>query len=415
MMCDYSPDYALQKALIVTQTSTIFDRVVQVNIGKSTNSLKDFTRSYTVPYLLTPALNTLVNAFPAMQHFHTIQLSDIFLSRVYLYTILSSPHLIHLILDTVQLPEISTFPPTKLRKLTLKMMICSWETVQPLIAQLATSLEYLELRHCTFLAPYRLQLPSFPCLQELRHHHYSYQSTFSDQAQLNELFRLGSPVTHLHVTGKFRNGPVAACQKSLQYLSTNICMLSDHIFGTESFPRLMHLSLRIFQFTNPAHYPPTPSSFIRDHFPTITSLHLSIPWALRNRAMVMARFQHNLQALKLVIDIGYRIDDEESGEADSCFPVEVPNDQLHRAMLPATLENLTLDIIQNRGELEWGATRCSGWVFDDVVPPATGLDGTGLKSISLLVSHPKKRVVKRERVLSRQWVKVPDNSWQLLE
>ena len=168
IMRDDSPKYALQKVLVVTRTSTILNSVVEVNIGRSTNSYDDFIGSYKVPFLLTPALYTLVNAISAMQHLHTIRLRKIFISRKYLYTILSSPYLIHLILDTVRLPKISIFPPAKLSKLTLTMMICPWESIRPLIAQLATSLEYLELYWCTFLHPSQLQLPSFPHLYSLK-------------------------------------------------------------------------------------------------------------------------------------------------------------------------------------------------------------------------------------------------------
>ena len=410
-MCDYSPKYALQKALVVTRTSTILDSVVEVNMGDSTDSYWDTPRSYKVPYLLTPALYILVNAIPAMQHLHTIRLSSIFLSRMYLYTILSSPHLIHLILETVQLPKMSTFPPTKLRKLTLAMMRCSWGSIQPLIAELSTLLESLELHWCEFLPPSQLQLPSFPCLREIRHHQYYTRSMFPDRDQLNEILRLGSQVTHLHVTGN-SNEPVTACRKSLQYLSTSVWMLSDHNFGSEPFPRLMHLSLRVFQSADTADHLLIPSSFIRNHFPAITSLHLSIPWAFRNCAMAMARSQHNVQALKLIV-VG--IDYAESGEMDCCFPVDVPNNPLHQAKLPATLQSLTLEAVQFRGELERGATRCSRWVFDNVIPPVTGLGGTGLKSIGLLLSQPKSGSVERERVLSRQWVRAPNDGWQILE
>jgi len=141
-----------------------------------------------------------------MRQLHTIQLNHITLSRMYLYAILSSPYLIHLILNTVQLPKISMFPPPKLRKLTLTTM-SSWETVQPLISQLATSLEYLELQGCRFLPLSQLQLPPFPCLQELRHHQHYTRSTFPDTSQLNELLRLGSQVAHLHVTGHVHHEP----------------------------------------------------------------------------------------------------------------------------------------------------------------------------------------------------------------
>ena len=148
-------------------------------------------------------------------------------------------------------------------------MRCSWGSIQPLIAELSTSLEYLELHWCEFLPPSQLPLPSFPCLREIRHQQYYTRGMLSDRGQLNELLRLGSQVTHLHVTG-FSNEPVTACRKSLQYLSISAGMLSDHNFGTEPFPRLMHLSLRVFQSADTADHLLILSSFIRNHFPAIT-------------------------------------------------------------------------------------------------------------------------------------------------
>jgi hypothetical protein len=97
-------------------------------------------------------------------------------------------------------------------------------------------------------------------------------------------------------------------------------------------------------------------------------------------------------------------------EMDPFFPVGVPNDPLHRAMSPAPLQTLNLDV-QLHGELEWNATRCIQWVFDDVVPSG----GAGLKRISLLVSRSKSGSVEKERVLSRQWVKAPNSDWRNLE
>jgi hypothetical protein len=409
MMRDYSPKYALQKALAVTRTSTILDSVVEVNIGKRTDTREYYLGSYKIPHRLIPALNTLANALPAMPRLHTIQLTSIILSRTYLHTILSTPYPIHLILEAVQLPKISTFPPTKLRKLTLTTM-SSWETVQPFIAQLAASLEYLELKRCKFRPPTRLQLPSFPCLHELHHYPDIARSTFRDTNHLNELLRLGPHITHLHVRGHFENEPVTACRESLQYLYTSIWMLSEHIFGTEPFPRLMHLTLRFDIYADTYNFLPTPSSFIRDHFPTITSLHLSIPWGYRNHAMVIARSQHNVQALKLYIQEGMN-----NKAVTPYFPAEVLNDPLHQATLPMALQTLELEVDKCFGDPEQSATQCSRWVFDDVVPPVTGLGGTGLKSIGLLVSQPKSRTVERERVLSRQWVKAPNDGWQMLE
>ena len=407
---DDFPKYALQKALVVTRTSTIRDSVVQVNIGRGFYTSNNSLWSYKFISLLSLALYTLVNAIPAMQHLHTIQLSSILLSRIYLYTILSSPHLIHLILHNVPLPKMSTFPPPTLRKLTLRVMKYPWESVQPLIAQLATSLEYLDVHRCIFLPPSQLQLPSFPCLQELRYRQDYPHITFSDKNQLNELLRLASRVTHLHVSG--HDEPVTACRRNLQHLSTILWMLSDDIFGTEPFLRLMHLSIRFTQSTDALIHPPTLSSFIRNRFPAITSLHLTIPWSFRNCAMVMAQSQYNVRALELVV-VG--IEYAQSMERPWYLPVEVLDDQLHHAKLPAALQAVTLEAVQHGSELERGITRCIQWVLDDVIPPVTGLGGIGLKSISVVVSQPKSRSVERGRVFSRQWVRAPDDVWQVLE
>jgi len=183
-------------------------------------------------------------------------------------------------------------------------------------------------------------------------------------------------------------------------------VLSPTLFGTEPFPQLTHVSL--FEYAD-IHNPLIHTSFICDHFPMITSLHLSVPWVIWNRAMVMAWSQHNVQTLKLIINIQDRIGDEEMIPS---FPLEVTNDQL--AMLPAALLILQLEVVQSDDELEQGAWY-SQWIFNDVVPPATGLGGTGLKSIDLLVSQPKSTSAERERVLSRQWVKAPNGDWQRVE
>jgi len=410
-MRDNSPKYALRKALVVTRTSTILDSVVEIDIGKRTDAFKGLTAPFNFPYLLTPSLYTLINAIPAMRQLRTVQLNNITLSRMYLRTILSSPHLIQLILNTVPLPKMSTFPPTQLRKLTLTMMF-SWETVQPLIAHLATSLDYLELRWCGFLPSSQVQLPPFPCLRELRYHQSYTQSTFPDKGQLNELLRLASQVTHLHVTGHLHNVPITACQESLQSLSISTRMLSEHILGTKPFPQLVHLSLLLFGFADTADHRLTPSSFIRDHFPMIISFQLYVPWELRNHAMVIARSQRKVQALKLVINIREGMKEE---EMTPYHPVEDPNEPLRCATLPAVLQILKLEVVQSHDELEQSATWCSRWVFDDVIPSLTGLGGTGLKSIGLSVSQQRRTSAGTERVLLRQWVKAPNDDWQRVE
>ena len=401
-----SPKHTLRKIKVVTRNSTILNSVVEVNIGESFNTSKDFQWISELPSLLTPALLTLVKAIPEMRQLHTIKLNHIILSRMYLYTILSSPCLIHLILDTVQLPKISTLPPPKLRKLTLTMM-SSWETVQPLISQLATSLEYLELQRCTFLPLSQLQLPPFPCLQELRHLQFT-QSTFPKESQLNEFLRLGPQVTHLHVTGHVHES-VSACQRSLRYLTTNAWTLSERTFGTEPFPWLMHLSLSLSGYFDELSRLLTLSSFIRDHFPRTTSLHLNIPWVFRNDAILMARSQHNVHTLKLIIDVEHGIEYEERRETRSCVPLEITNDQLHPAILSVALQTFELEVHQFFGGPERRtATLCSRWVSNDVVPFLTDLGGTGLKSIGISIS------VEMEPVLWRQWVKVPNDGWQIL-
>ena len=410
---DDPPKYALRKALMVASTSTNLDSVVEVNIGKSTDIFKDYLGPYKVPYLLTPALYTLVNAIPSMRQLHTIQLNNIILSRMYLHTILSCPHPIHLILEAVQLPEISSFRPTTLRKLTLTMMSL-WENVQPLVAHLAVSLEYLELKWCNFLPRSQLQLPSFPCLQEIRYHRHCTRSNIPAMSELSRVLGLAPQVTRLHVTGQFRNEPLAACRESLQYLFIRSWMISEPMFGSKPFPRLKHLSLIHDEIFDSEDLSPPPSSFILDHFPMITSLTISILWKYRDRAMETAQSQHRLQALKL--DIMIR-DEIEEDEIDPCFPVDTPNDQPHRAVLPAALQTLKLEVTQYdvHDKLERSATRCSRWVCDDIIPSVTGLGGPALKSIDLLLSLRKGGPTAREQVLSRQWVKVPNGDWHRVE
>ena len=413
-MCGDSPKYALRKALVVTRTSTILDSVVEVNIGRLISTYKDLRSSFKVPYLLTPTLFKLVNAIPAMRQLHTIHVNNIILSRIYLHTILSSPHLIHLILEAVQMPRISTLPPAKIRKLTLKAM-SSWETVQPLISQLATSLEYLSLQGCEFRTLSQdLQLPSLPCLQELHHHQVYSRRTFSDNGQLNELLRLGSQLTHLLVTGQTYYDPVTACRNSLQHLSINDRMLTEEIFGIVPFPRLMHLSLRQLQFSDAVKNPLKRSLFIRDHFPRITSLHFHIPWFFRNYAMAIARSQHNVQTLTLAINTEGGIEYEENVMICSLYQVEIPN-ELHQAMSPTTLHTFKLEVTQDNFELERSAARCTQWVHDDIIPPVMGLGGPGLTSIDISVSKPKIGSIVRERVLLRRWVKVAHDGWQKVE
>ena len=413
-MCGDSPKYALRKALVVTRTSTILDSVAEVSIGRTINAYKDSRSPYKVPYLLAPTLSTLVKAIPAMRHLHSIHLNNIILSRKYLYAILSSPCLIHLTLRAVQMPKLSTFPPTKLCKLSLTAMT-SWETVQPFISQLATSIEYLSLQGCEFRAIPQLQLPSFPSLRELHLHQLYNAKTFPDNSQLNELLRLGSQLTHLLLTGQFEYEPITACQNSLQHLSINDVMLSDQIIGTIPFPRLMHLTIRILRFSYAVKHPLRRSLFIRDHFPKITSLELHIPWFFRNNAVAIARSQHNVHTLKLVNETEVGIEYEEDVKICFCCRVETPHDELHQAMSPTALQTLKLEVTQFHGGLEGSAARCTRWIYNDIILFATGLGGPGLMSIDMSVSKPDIGSIVRERVHSRRWVKGADDDWQVVE
>ena len=191
-------------------------------------------------------------------------------------------------------------------------------------------------------------------------------------------------------------------------------MLSEHIFGTEPFPRLMQLSLSFSQFSDTLNLLPIYSSFIRGHFPRITSLHLEVPWLDRNDAIMMALSQHNLQMLKLIINTACGIE-YETRKARSRFPLGVSNDQLHPAILPVALQTLELEVLQVYGEAERSAMWCTQWVFGQVAPFVTGWGGTGLKSIGMWVSRPKSMSVERERVLWGRWIKVSNDGWQMLE
>ena len=364
-----------------------------------------------IPYLFSPVLFTLVNAIPAMRQLHTIRLSVISLPRTYLYGILSSPYLTHLILDAIQLPKISKPPlsPPKLRKLTIKAMY-SWGAIEPLISQLATSLEYLELQACQFRAPGRFQLPPFPHLRELRYDQ-NYFGLYGNMTVLNALLHV-SQVSHLRLFGYIALLRIDASLKSLQHLSVDNEMLSEGVFRANQFPRLMSLSIR---FSPSERYQPwqshlTLSSFLHNHFPGITSLRLDIPWSLRNFAVVLARAQHSVQALELSIVTGHGLDWEE-GKLRT-YEVEIPTDYFGTGVLPAVLRSIRLDVVQTFHQLEDSVSVCTRWIDDNILPSVAGLGGPDLKCIDVSFVQPEDGT-ERERVISKRWIKSPDEDWQL--
>jgi len=403
IMRDISPIYALQKALAITRTSTILDGVVEVNIGKYRKTLRGG-----ISYLLSPAIFTIVRAIPAMRRLHNVHLSFMTLSRTELLTILSSPHLIHLTLHGVRLPKISKLPPPKLRKLTL-VSIYSGEALKLIIAQLATSIEYLKLQGCEFRPLRRSQFPLFPCLREL-HYYQSYSSyyTYHDDSMLNALFRLGPQLAFLHLSGSFHRARVAPFPKSLEHLSIEDGALTNRNFGMDALPQVKSLSLKhCREWWDPKLLPP----FIRDHFPRITSLHLNIPWPLRNIALVMARAQCNVQSLELRIVTEFGLNRKER-DLILNHKVEIPADYLRTTMLPAALKTLKLEVVQAHSDLGRSIAPCTRWIDRNDLPSVTGLGGPDLRSVEAWFVQPESELV-RGRVVWRQWTKLPNGDWQM--
>jgi len=405
---DGSLSDAVQKALAITRTSTILDSVVTVNIGKRTIWWK-FRPVHKILYLFSPTLFTLVKAIPAMRQLHTVHLWGIFLARTYLCCILSSPYLTHLILDAVRMPNISKLPPApqNLRILTI-CSVYSWEAIEPLIARLATSLEYLELKWCIFRSLRRFPLPSFPCLRELRHHQRP-TLNHGNEDLLNELFHLVPQVTHLHLDGWVYYRHITAFPKSLQHLSIEEMMLREQRFGPITCPQLMSLSLQCYRVWG-LNYHLTLSSFIRNHFPRITCLHLDRPWTLPT-ALALARSQHHVQTLKVSLKYTCGLDREGT---DFNFPPGIPSDILRGCILPAALQSLILEVVQTNYELEQSVPTFTQWIDDNVLPPVTGLGGPDLKNIDVLFVRLESKL-ERERVVRRRWVKLPNDDWLMEE
>ena len=381
----------------IARIRTFLDSVVELKVRQRTPPL------YQVQYLFSPTLFTLVRTLPAMRQLHTVWLSSTILPETFLRCIISSPHLIHLIILNTRLPKISKFPPLdpKLRKLTLEWMD-SWDAIRPLIVLLAASLEYLEFYHCRFeFKPRSLpRLPSFPRLRELRHR----QNHHGNGPLLDGFFHV-SQVTHLHLYGTLDSSRITAFPKSLQHLSTEDRMLSQQKLGTTPMAQLISLSIRLSEKRGTSHHLDT-SAFVSGHFPGITSLHLNIPWSLRNAALVMARSQRNVREMELSIftsgaEAGWRLN-----------RVEGFNDYHRNNMLPGVLRSLRLGVNQHSGELEWGVAQCSRWIDNDVIHPVIGLGGSDLKSIelSLIIREGESE---RERRTWKRWVKSPDGVWRI--
>jgi len=284
----------------------------------------------------------------------------------------------------------------------------SWEAIEPLIARLATSLEYLELKWCIFWPLRRVILPSFPCLRELCH----YQMLTHDHGNetlLNELFHLVPRVTHLHLYDCVYYRHLTAFPKSLQHLSIDEMMLTEQTFGQITCPQLMSLSLRYYRVWG-LNYHFTLSSFIRDHFPRITYLHLDRPRILPT-ALALARSQHHVQTLKVSLKSTRGLDREGT---DFNFPPGIPSDILRGCILPAALQSLILEVVQTDYELERSVPTFTQWIDDNVLPPVTGLGGPDLKNIDILFVRLESKL-ERERVVRRRWVKSPNGNWLMEE
>ena len=390
-----------RKALAITRIATFLDSVVELKIGERARHL------FQVQYLFSPALFTLVKALPAMRQLHTLQLSKIFLPETYLYCILSSPHLTHLILCSIKMPKMSRFPPPNpnLRKLTLKLMV-SLDAIRPLIVHLAASLEYLKLLLCGsgFRSRSQPQLPSFPSLRELCHHHH-----YSDMTLLDELLHR-SQITHLHLSGTLASSHIAVptFPESLQHLSIPDGMLTQRVLGTTPLTQLISLSIQCYQEWK-MNYHLQISSFICDHFPRITFLHLDIRWSLRNAALTVARSQHNVRVMDLSILPIYSPD---LGRWWPWNQVEFLNDHLRNNMLSGTLQSLRLNVVQCGGESKLSLAHCSKWIDDDILHPVTGLGGSDLKSIDVSLVQ-REGGSERKRRIWKQWAKLPDGNWQM--
>ena len=416
IMGNDSPTYALQKALAITRTPALLDSVVEIYMGENTMSHLNARGQiiYKTHYLLLPAITILVKAIPAMQQLHTVHLVRMSVSRMELYSILSSPRLIHLILDGVRILKLNKFPPLKLCKLTLIAM-SSWEGVEPLIGQLATSLEYLELRCCRFRTLRPSQLPPFPRLRELRHRQGCLHDTFNSASGMGELLQLGTQITHLYFSESFGYVHAATFPKSLRHLSVDVWVLTEHNFGACILHGLLSLSvrhcvldkgLRGWGDIRLLH------SLIYDCFPGITSLQLHIPWPNRNIAMAIARFQRNVQLLNLVIDTASGLHHEEKEPTRLDQWGDIPAAYICGSIMPGPLQSLWLEVTQTRDDLGLSVAPCTQWVESEVLPPVISVGGPNLNSIDVLFIQPESKVA-RERVLRREWVKSNTGNWEI--
>jgi hypothetical protein len=424
IMSDDSPKDVLRKSLGITLTPSLLGSAVELKIERRKVIAEYPQRIYNIPFFVSSAVFPLLMSIPAMPQLKTIHLSRIFIPKAYLHAILLSPHLTHLILEAVQVPKIRLFWVPKLRKLTLSDFFSFWADFRPLVAQLATSLEYLEFQGCRFAPecdrrghpqyPSPLELPSFPCLRELNLPMGRWFRIFPDDDRLNELLHVGPHLTHLRIDAYY-NFKITAFPKSLRHLSIDDGVLRNADSGINRLPQLISLSIRcpqprVVNLDDLLRHPP----FIRDHFPRITSLQLDIPWLLRDFALRTAAFQPKLQALKLFIN-------DPSPEEDTpgyrwffnrgWSPKDLV---IQDAPLPAALRTLELEVIQGPHPLEWTLARCTQWIDNDILPPVTGLGGPNLKDIDLSIFQPEGNLV-RKRVLCRRWVKYPNDDWQIEE
>jgi len=346
-----------------------------------------------VPTPLNSRIKRIISAFlrnvERMPRLHTACFIDIEMEQEHLELLFQSNSLHHLLLRRCGFLHLGCLPPSRIRHLTLSLMV-EWKDVEPLLRHCSANLEVLEIYNHFRPMQKSTTLPLFPNLRKLK-----VQDTSNHTTHVNALTSLAPRLKVLEVYGSAKVAELSALPGGLERLTINRLGIWDGCFGTRPIDRLSHLHITYYKFAKEDDRRGSILPITKDTFPNLTTLELTIGWDFRNIALLLARHLPEVTQLELNIDshLFFRTREFDVNPYLSYFAEpRGPLARLYVNMLP-TWEPMD---------------SCQSWVTDTVLGTDPGLGGPYLQAVEVLSNnHWKASWETRTSLLSKQ----KDQEW----
>ena len=300
-----------------------------------------------------------------MPRLHTVCFTDIEMEQQHLELLFQSNSLHHLILRDCGFPHLGRLPPSRIRHLTLSLFV-KWKDVEPLLGHCSANLEVLEIFNHLRPMQKSTALPLFLNLRKLK-----IQDTSNHTTHVNTLTSLAPQLKVLEVYGSAKVAELSALPGGLNHLTINRRGIWDGCFGTPPIVHLSHLHITCYRFAKEDDRRGSILPIIKDTFPNLTTLELTIEWDFRNIALLLARHLPKVTRLELIIDnhLFFRRRDFDVGPYLSYFAEP-------RGPLTSLYVNMsrTCELMES----------CQIWVTGTVLGTDPGLGGAYLQAVEVL-------------------------------